>query len=103
MRVAVTGSLLLALAGCTWVDLTSEGETVTVVSAVPGSCKRLGSTTSTTRADIASIDRDDRKVSAELATLARNSAARMGADTIKAESKISDRGEQTFGVYRCGA
>jgi hypothetical protein len=103
MRIAVIGTMVLALAGCTWVDLTSQGETVTVVSAVPSSCQRLGSTTSTTRANIASIDRDNKKVSAELATLARNAGAKMGGDTIRAESKISDKGEQTFGVYRCGA
>lgn len=103
MRIAVTALVFLTLAGCTWVDLTPEGETVTVVSSVPDSCKRLGSTTSVTRADIASIDRNDKKIATELQTLARNAAARMGGDTVAAEAEISDSGEQAFGVYRCGA
>jgi len=102
MRIIASALLLFSFVGCTWVDLTEEGETVTVVSTVPTSCKRLGSTLSTTLADVASIDRSDKKVTAELATLARNSAARMGGDTVSAESEISKQGEQSYGVYRCG-
>lgn len=103
MRTTLIASMFLIATGCTWVDLTAGGEAVTVVSAAPGSCKRLGSTTSATRADIASIDRNDKKVANELATLARNAAARMGGDTIAPESGITDKGERTYGVFRCGA
>ena len=102
MHTAVIGIVLLVLAGCTWVELTEEGEAVILVSSVSNTCKRLGSTTSTTKADIASIDRSDKKVTSELVTLARNSAARMGGDTITAESEISESGVQTFGIFRCG-
>jgi hypothetical protein len=102
MHNAVIGILLFVLAGCTWVELTEEGEAVTVVSSVSNTCKRLGSTTSTTKADLASIDRSDKKVSSELVTLARNSAVRMGGDTITAESEVSESGVQTFGIFRCG-
>ncbi|WP_157976604.1 DUF4156 domain-containing protein [Parahaliea mediterranea] len=102
MRFILAAALLLPLAACTWVDLSKEGKTVTVVSKVPTSCKRLGSTTSATRSSVASIDRNSEKVAAELSTLARNAAARMGADTISAESGINAKGEQVFGVYRCG-
>ena len=41
------------------------------------------------------------KVAGELATLARNSAAQLGGDTVVATSEITD-GSQTFAVYRCG-
>ena len=102
MHTTVIGILLFILAGCTWVDVTEEGETVTLVSSVSKTCKRLGNTTSTTKADIASIDRSNKKVAVELVTLARNSAAKMGGDTITAESTISESGEQTFGIFRCG-
>ncbi|MFT5710228.1 MAG: hypothetical protein ACI8QT_000920 [Halioglobus sp.] len=102
MHTAVIGILLFALTGCTWVELTEEGEAVTLVSSVSNTCKRLGSTTSTTKADLASIDRNDTKVSSELVTLARNSAVRMGGDTITTESEISEGGVQTFGIFRCG-
>ena len=103
MRSVIAALLIAMLSACTWVKLTEEGETVTVVSAVNSSCKRLGSTTSTTKADIASFDRKSKKVATELQTLARNSAAKMGGDTISAESEVSENGEQTFGIYRCGA
>ena len=103
MRTAITLTLITLLSACTWVELTEQGEAVTVVSAVPDTCKRLGQTSSTTKADIASIGRSDKKVSTELTTLARNAAANMGGDTIVPESEISETGEQRFGIYRCGA
>ena len=102
MHTAFIGIVLLVLAGCTWVELIEEGESVTVVSSVSDTCKRLGNTTATTKADLANIDRSDKKVASELVTLARNSAARMGGDTITAESEISEGGVQTFGIFRCG-
>lgn len=103
MRILALCLCLSLLPGCTWVKLTEEAESVTVVASVPSSCQRLGSTTSNTKADVASIDRSSKKVATELQTLARNSAAKMGGDTISAESEISENGEQTFGIYRCGA
>lgn len=103
MRLVVIIVLLAALQGCAWVKLTEAGKTVTVVTKVPTSCKRLGSTASQTRADVATIGRNKEKIAGELQILARNSASRMGGDTIVAESEVSDTGEQTFGVYRCSA
>jgi len=93
----------LSLGGCTWVKLSEGGQTVTVVSAVADSCKKLGSTTSSTKADLASFDRKSSKVATELETLARNAAADMGADTIVAETEVSESGTRRFGIYRCGA
>ncbi|MDJ0879950.1 MAG: DUF4156 domain-containing protein [Halieaceae bacterium] len=103
MRLLALCLAVSLLPACTWVKLSPEGESVTVVASVPSSCKRLGSTTSSTKADLASIDRSSKKVATELQTLARNSAAKMGGDTISAESEVSENGEQTFGIYRCGA
>jgi hypothetical protein len=103
MRLLAILTILATLQACSWVKLTEGGETVTVVSKVPSSCERLGATASQTRADVATIGRNKKKIGDELQTLARNSASRMGGDTIVPESEISDTGEQTFGVYRCGA
>ncbi len=103
MRLLALCLCLSLLPACTWVKLTEEAESVTVVASVPSSCKRLGSTTSSTKADVASIDRSSKKVATELQTLARNAAAKMGGDTISADSEVSENGEQTFGIYRCGA
>ena len=89
------------MSGCTWVKLSEGGETVTVVAAADGSCKKLGSTLSTTKADIASIDRGASKVATELETLARNAAAEMGGNTISPETEVSQAGSRRYGIYRC--
>lgn len=102
MRVVFALLLAAPLAACSWVDLSKGGENVTVVTAAPTHCKRLGNTISITRSELASIDRDRKKVEDELKILARNAGSRMGGDTVVAESKVNEKGEQTFGVYRCG-
>ena len=96
-------ALAAALSACTWVELTEEGEAVAVMAKAPASCKRLGYTSSMTKGDIATIDRNREKVGKELETLARNSAAKMGGDVIVPESEISETGEQTFGIFDCGS
>ena len=106
MKLTANRYLMIAifcgcLSACTWVELTEQGESVRVMKAAPGSCERLGQTSSMTKSDIASIDRKREKVATELETLARNAAARMGGDTVVAESEISETGEQSFGIYRC--
>ena len=91
------------LSACTWVKLTEEGKTVQVMAQASGSCQRLGQTNSITKSDIASINRNREKVATELETLARNAAARMGGDIVVPETEISETGEQSFGIYRCGS
>ena len=107
MNLHSVAQLLIAvsigcLGACTWVELTPAGESVIAMTAAPESCKRLGQTSSMTKNDIATIDRNREKVATELETLARNAAAKMGGDAIVPESEISETGEQTFGIYRCG-
>lgn len=101
MRIAGIVIFLTALAGCTWVELAEQGEAVVLVSSMADTCERVGSTTSITKADIASIGRSSKKVNLELVTLARNAAVRMGGDTIIAESDVADSGEQAFGIFLC--
>ena len=89
------------LQACTWVKATEGGEKV-VVSQAQGisNCERKGAVDSVLKSQVAGVQRNAAKVAGELETLARNEAARMGGDTIVAESGIQD-GKQTFGVYRC--
>ena len=89
------------LTGCTWIKLTAEGEKVVVTSRVSSACKKLGTTTSIGRSELASIDRNKAKVATELETLARNHAAGMGANTIVAQGSVTKEGQQTFSVYAC--
>lgn len=97
-------TLLLAgmlLASCTWVQLTSEGQSVSVRQADDvAACQRLGRTQSQTTKSVLLIDRNRDKLSQELITLARNEAGSLGGNTIAAESGIAE-GRQSFGVYRC--
>mgnify|MGYP002713030957 CR=1 FL=1 len=96
---ALTGILLSS--GCAWVKTTPEGEKVRVLDASEvTSCKELGNTTVALLDKIAGIDRSREKVAEELRILARNSAAKIGGDTVVPISDISD-GQQRFAVYKC--
>lgn len=95
------GFLALLVASCTWVKLTPEGEKVRVLeSHEVGSCKKLGKTTATLKDKIAGVERSSKKVGKEMETLARNSAADMGGDTVVAITEV-ESGKQVFEVYKC--
>jgi hypothetical protein len=89
-------------ASCTWVPLTESGGRVLVADATRiDRCEKLGSTRSKTSDRVVFFQRTERKVSEELATLARNEAAQMGGDTVVPLGEPED-GRQAFDVYRCG-
>jgi hypothetical protein len=94
--------LIGALSACTWVKPTDAGQNVRLVSYDQvGQCKKLGKTTVSVLDKMGFISRSEDKVDQELKTLARNSAAEMGGDTIVAAGTVS-AGEQPFDVYQCG-
>ncbi len=97
--IAVCGGLILS--SCTWVKVTSNGESVRLVQSARAveSCKKLGQVTAKVESKII-FNRDTEKVSDELADLARNEAALMGGDTIVPNSEIND-GRRSFNVYQC--
>lgn len=101
------GSALLWLAasaiasGCSFVDLTKEGEGVRIAAAdAVSACTGLGRTTASVVHEVASIPRHPDAVKENIEVTARNSAASMGGDTIVPVSPIAE-GKQTFEVYRC--
>lgn len=99
-RIALPLAIFI-MAGCTWVEPTPGSEEVRVLSVDKVStCKKLGDTTSSLLHKVAGINRSEEKVRKELETLARNSAAYMGGDTVVATSQINE-GEQKFDVYKC--
>lgn len=103
MRTRV-GVLLLWLgaAGCSWVPLDPGAQTVTVRSLGDVSaCQRLGKTHTRTVAGLAFIPRRSSRVEEDLVSLARNEAVRMGGNVVVRLSPV-ERGEQEFGIYRCG-
>ena len=101
-KLIAVGVLGLAVQACAWVELTPEGGKTRVLSAAEvTSCKRLGTTTATTRAAVAGVERAPERVQEELEDLARNSAASdLKGDTVVPVGKPKD-GRQVFEVYRC--
>lgn len=97
--------LAVMLVACaSWVELTPSGEKTRVLSADEvTSCKKVGTTTAYLRQRVGIVKLNDKKVVHELETLARNSAANMGGDTIVAKGDPQDGKQvyQEFDVYRC--
>lgn len=94
--------LIGTLSACTWVKPTDAGQNVRLVSYDQvGKCKKLGKTTVSVLDKVGFISRSDDKIEGELKTLAKNSAADMGGDTIVVAGAVT-KGEQPFDVYQCG-
>ena len=107
MKAIGTASALIIFAivvpvlACTWVPLTSRGQSVRILQASEvANCEKIGETTATTRDRVIIFARSDRKVREELESLARNEAAELGGDAIVRIGTATD-GRQVFHVYRC--
>jgi hypothetical protein len=100
--IYMSAVLLIALSGCTWVALEDSGKRIRVVSSaseVEG-CENKGEITASVRDKVAFVNRDAAKVNDEVEALARNQAAELGADTIRAASEL-DHGSKRFDAFRC--
>ncbi|MDH5480897.1 MAG: DUF4156 domain-containing protein [Nitrosomonas sp.] len=97
--VVVCGSLLLF--SCTWVKVTSNGESVRLVRSAEKvePCKKIGDVNTQVVSKII-FERNEEKVAGELADLARNEAALLGGDTIIPVSEVNE-GRRSFDVYQC--
>ena len=95
------GAAALCAAGCAGVDLERDGERVTLrePGQVAASCQKIGTVSARTLSRVV-FRRSEEKIAAELATLARNEAGKLGGDTIAANSPVAE-GKQSFDVFRC--
>lgn len=96
-------ALLGLLSACTWVQLTTGGEAVQVLTLAQANnrrCELLGRASSRTMDRIVVVDRSDERQQRELVTLARNEAADMGGNAIAPQANITN-GRQQFNVYNC--
>ncbi len=102
MRHFVALAVATMVAACTWVEPDAEGATVRVIDDKNlGGCEDLRKTiTVWVRDEVMGVKRNRIKVRDELESLARNEAAREGADTIQPIGEPVD-GEQRFALYRC--
>lgn len=100
-KILIAVCSCLILSSCTWVKVTSKGEGVRLVQSARAvePCKKLGRVETKVVSKII-FDRDQEKVSGELANLARNEAALMNGDTIIPVSEINE-GRRRFDVYQC--
>ena len=89
--------------GCTWVSLTPGAAEIRVAPTERdvGGCKHIGDISARTKSKVGIIARNADQISEELATLARNEAVEMGADTILAVSPPTLEGVQKFRAYQC--
>lgn len=103
LRLALMASAFSALVACgnTWVQITPEGQAVSLANAADvRNCTRVGTANVNALDNIAFINRGAKPLQAELVGLARNEGGRLGGNRVVPESTIQD-GRQTFGVYRC--
>jgi hypothetical protein len=95
----LTASMIVS--GCSFVNLTDEGEGVRIATPeAVSACTGLGRTTASVVYEVASIPRHPDAVQENVNVTARNSAASMGGDTLVPVSPVAE-GKQTFEVYRC--
>lgn len=93
---------LALLTSCTWVKPTDSGQHVQLSNESQISqCKKIGKTTVSVLDRVGFVSRSEDLIAKELSTLARNSGASMGGDTVVPADAPSN-GEQSFDVYQCG-
>jgi len=96
----VAGSALLS--SCTWVEPDVAGSSVRVAyNEDLARCAKRGDVNVSVKDSVWFYDRNELKVRDELESLARNEAARIGADTVQASNEPRE-GTQDFAAYRCG-
>ena len=92
-------AMICTIGGCaSTIKLSDEGKKVRVLE--PGeveSCRELGKTNTSVTAIVFGIERPKDAIRKELRVVARNSASRMGGDTIVPYT-IIEKGQQTFVV-----
>ena len=90
----------ILLSACSTMKLSTAGEKVRILDpSEVDSCRELGKTNNSVTARVV-IERPAETIAKELRIMARNSAARMGGDTIVPLTVI-EAGQQGFVVYKC--
>lgn len=93
---------LLPLAACTWVALDKPAEDVLVLPAdrLTSGCESRGRVKVSVASKVGVLERHDEEVVEDLHVLARNHAAKQGADTVVARGPVVE-GIREYEVFRC--
>ncbi len=102
IRTILICLVALGISACaTPMKLSENGEKVRVLDPTEvSSCRELGKSNTSVTWVLLGVERPEEAISKELRIVARNSAARMGGDTIVPLTVI-EKGQQTFVVYKC--
>ena len=103
-RVAAFAALVIAIGGCSFVEMAPGAEDVRVVGEgqLPAGCVKRGEVEVSVKDRLGPYSRDELRVKDELEVLARNEAPGLDADTIQPKGPPADGG-QRFLAFRCGA
>lgn len=89
-------------AGCSWVTLEKGARDVLVLPAerLAADCVSQGKVTVSVMDKVGVLERHDEEVVEDLDVLARNHAAKQGADTVVARGPVTD-GARSYEIFRC--
>jgi len=93
--------IIIGISACTWIEPTKESLEVILVK--PGNisfCDKLGTTHVTVTHKIGILTRDEKAVTEDLITVAKNNAAKKGGDSIVARGENIE-GKMSFDIYKC--
>jgi len=93
--------IIIGISACTWIEPTKESLNVILVK--PGNvsnCQKLGTTHVTVTHKIGVLTRDEKAVTEDLITVAKNNAAKKGGDSIVARGENIE-GKMSFDIYKC--
>lgn len=101
-RIFIPGLILLLTAGCAWVQLDPGAEAVLVLpqARLTPECDSLGKVRVSVADRVGALERHDEEVVHDLSVLARNHAAKRGADTVVPLGPV-EGGQREYGVYKC--
>lgn len=89
------------LAGCSLATMTPEAQRVRVVDAAPAGCTAAGRVEVSVTSGFSVVKRNQLRVKDELETLARQEAAKIGANTVNPRETPKSDGSQSFDAWRC--
>lgn len=101
-RLLILALCLAPLSGCTWVALDKPAENVLVLPAdrITAGCESRGKVKVSVADRVGVLERHDEEVVEDLHVLARNHAAKQGADTVVPRGPVVN-GIREYEVFRC--
>lgn len=95
--------LVVSIVGCAFVEVTKEAENVAVFQSVEeaAACEKRHEIGTRTQPTVGFIDRDATTIALELERLARNDAARLGANALAPLEAVTSEGTRRYAAFVC--